>query len=247
MSHTMRELVSMPMNTVPHPAKFSAEILNVIADGLMDWGLAPGSQILDPFGGVGYIHELRHPNRGKLSYDTHAIELELEWAIQSSRRGPTWCGDFFEFADTRLLKRLWWPVKFDAVITSPTYGNRMADNHNAKDKSKRITYKHKLGRDLTEGNSGQMQWGRQYKSFHRRAWSRLPKLLVPDCLVVLNVKNHVRLFEEVDVVGWHQETMEENGFEMVHDIEVEVRGMGFGQNRNARAECEHVMVFRRAA
>lgn len=31
---------------------------------------------------------------------------------------------------------------FDAVITSPTYGNRMADHHDAQDGSKRITYRH---------------------------------------------------------------------------------------------------------
>ena len=31
---------------------------------------------------------------------------------------------------------------FDAVITSPTYGNRMADHHNAQDGSRRVSYRH---------------------------------------------------------------------------------------------------------
>ena len=48
---------------------------------------------------------------------------------------------------------------FDMVVTSPTYGNRMADHHNAKDGRRRITYTHNLGRTLTPGNSGAMQWG----------------------------------------------------------------------------------------
>lgn len=31
---------------------------------------------------------------------------------------------------------------FDAIITSPTYGNRMADHHDARDNSRRLTYRH---------------------------------------------------------------------------------------------------------
>ena len=37
----------------------------------------------------------------------------------------------------------------DCIVTSPCYGNRMADHHDAKDSSRRITYKHKLGRDMS--------------------------------------------------------------------------------------------------
>ena len=50
-------------------------------------------------------------------------------------------------------------VTFDAICTSPTYGNRMADHHEARDGSPRDTYRHVLGRPLTPGNSGALHWG----------------------------------------------------------------------------------------
>jgi hypothetical protein len=87
---------------------------------------------------------------------TVEVELEPEWASQHPR---TMVGD---------ARALPLPdATFDMVVTSPTYGNRMTDHHNAKDGSRRITYTHNLGRTLTPGNSGAMQWGEDYRQLHR--------------------------------------------------------------------------------
>ena len=52
---------------------------------------------------------------------------------------------------------------FEAICTSPTYGNRMADHFEAKDGSKRNTYRYAIGRALDEENTGKMQWGKKYR------------------------------------------------------------------------------------
>jgi hypothetical protein len=42
----------------------------------------------------------------------------------------------------------------------------MADHFTAKDNSKRITYRHYLGRPLNKENTWMMQWGNAYKDKH---------------------------------------------------------------------------------
>lgn len=273
-----------------HPAKYSPEIMDVIAKWCYR-NLPERSSVLDPFAGVGRIHQLSGEDALAAPQETYAIELEPEWAIQSAVEGDTWCGDMFDFASRDIDDRPW-RFLFDAIITSPTYGNRMADNHNAMERCKactgsghvtpkraveidqewneddehapdfntcvkcegrgrrnyeRMTYTHKLGRKLTSGNSGQMRWGMEYKSFHRRAWRACTRLLEPRGWLIINVKNHVRLHEEVDVVAWHRDFLMQSGFELYEDIEVQVHNYGNGQNAKSRAECEHVLVFRRKA
>ncbi len=130
-----------------HPAKFSPEILAIIDECLED-----AKTVLDPFAGIGRIHDLK--NR-----QTTGVEIEAEWANQHP--------------DTLVANALDLPFPdqhFDAIATSPTYGNRMADHHNAKDGSRRTTYRHLLGHELHEDNSGRMQWGEQYRVFHAAAW-----------------------------------------------------------------------------
>lgn len=236
----------------PHPAKFSAGVIDTIGDVLRDHLPSAGGPaapaILDPFAGVGGIHEFSIQSTG--AYHTYAVEIEPEWAEQSALIGPTWCGDFFEFDPVQVSMAGWysqsyhqWPTQFDAIVTSPTYGNRMADRHNARDDSSRITYKHKLNRDLTPNNSGGMQWGNEYKLFHRKAWTRCRDLLAPDGYMIVNVSDHVRRGEIMPVVQWHRDRLEALGFVKVDDIKVRTRRMRFGQNHAARVSYEHVLVY----
>ena len=89
-------------------------------------------------------------------------------------------------------------VFFDGICTSPTYGNRMADSHDAKDGSSRNTYTHKLGRKLDVNNSGKMQWGNEYKKLHTKAWNECFRVLKNDGVFILNFKNHIKKGKEVD-------------------------------------------------
>ena len=219
---------------VSHPAKFSVPILREIADVL---GAEPRPTdqplcILDPFCGVGGVHILREwlPE----IVETFGFELEPEWATQSP-----W---------TAIGNALDLPCKskmFDVVVTSPTFGNRMADHFKATDDSKRITYTHQIGRQLTEGNSGAMQWGDDYRVFHVQAWLEARRVLKPGGLLVIDIKNHIRGGEIQKVAEWHLTTLFNMGFLLQEVRKVRCPGMGFGQNREARVEFEHLLILRK--
>jgi tRNA G10 N-methylase Trm11 len=200
-------------------------------------------RLLDPFAGVGGVHTLSSESalgQGDLwetmtsRIATVGIELEPEWACHHAR---TMVGDAraLPFSD----------ATFDIVVTSPTYGNRMADHHNAKDGSRRITYTHNLGRTLTPGNSGAMQWGEDYRQFHRLSLGEVERVLPIGRLFVLNVSNHIRMGKEVPVVQWHRDTLLAMGFTMERDIEVPTARLRYGANHASRVAWEHVMCLRR--
>ena len=206
---------------IKHPAKYTEVLLPVFEKILRKYEC---EEVLDCFAGTGKIH--------KLPFTTTGLEIEGEWAIQSEN---TIIGDATQmpFPDNY----------FCAVCTSPTYGNRMADCHNAKDGSSRNTYTHKLGRQLSDTNTGKMQWGNSYRDIHEKAWSECYRVLKVGGILILNFKNHIRKGVEVDVFGWHVNTLLDKGFVLRTVEQVEVNGNGFGQNGNARVPFEYVATF----
>lgn len=116
----------------PHPAKFSRKILDAIEEIVArEWEHLGGEhaphpvKIIDPFAGVGLVHRLAdHPVMGH-RYETVGIELEPEWAAADPR---TLVGD--------ALSLPFETGSFHAGVTSPCYGNRMADHHEARDPCK---------------------------------------------------------------------------------------------------------------
>lgn len=106
----------------PHPAPFPRYVLERLALILRAehrrLQLGGPLKVLDPFAGIGRIHDLPSDIA-----DTVGVELEPEWANQRER---TIVGDATALPAT-------WTRRFDAVVTSPTFGNRLADHHEAKD------------------------------------------------------------------------------------------------------------------
>lgn len=215
-----------------HPATFSDAILAAIARHLVAVGTP--AVVVDPFAGTGRVHELR-ALAGVES--TVGVELEPEWA---SLHHGTIVGDALrltEYVGTGTV---------DAIVTSPTYGNRMADHHNATDDSVRLTYRHTLGRELTNGNSGAMQWGEAYRAFHRAAWREVVAALRPGGTFTLNCKNHVRRGVEQLVTEWHLDFLEQHcGLVPVVVDRVPTRGVMAGANADKRAPFETVATFRK--
>jgi ubiquinone/menaquinone biosynthesis C-methylase UbiE len=128
---------------------------------------------------------------------------------------------------------------FDAIVTSPTYGNRLADHHDARDGSYRRSYRHCLGRPLHEGNAGAFQWGSAYREFHERAWTEALRVLRPEGTFVLNVSNHIRKGVERLVSEWHLTTLLNRGLRFVASEQIATPRYRYGSNRQ-RVQCEHV-------
>lgn len=209
---------------VSHPARYTAALVPVFADILDGY-----DRVLDPFAGTG--------QRLAALAETHelvGIELEPEWANVS------------EWVQQGNALDLPFPDdSFDAICTSPTYGNRLADHHNASDPESRRSYTHDLGRQLHADNSGAMQWGDEYRSFHDAAWCEAVRVLGPGGLFVLNIKDHIRNGKRQYVSGWHVTTLIRLGLEYLYEVPVDAPSMRAGANSEARIGSEMVYVLRK--
>lgn len=211
---------------VAHPAVFSDKILPVLASLLTP----EHRTILDPFAGVGRVHELRGLVNWEVS--TVGIELESEWA---DLHPDTHVGNALslKFGDG----------SFDAVVTSPTYGNRLADHHNARDGSIRRSYTHDLGRALHDDNSGDLHWGEEYRDFHVKAWVEAKRVLRIGGRIVLNISDHIRQRQRQYVSSWHTQTLLQLGFVLVDAARVVTPRLRQGANAQARVSSELVLAF----
>lgn len=213
-------------DATPHPAKFSGVLLPVIAGHLVGY-----HQVLDPMAGVGTLARHLQP----LGHWVWSNELEPEWEEQCPR--PRSC------YDARHLTDIFFANRFDAIATSPTYGNRMADHHEARDTSRRNTYTHTLGRKLTPGNTGAMQWGDKYRRTHEQVIAECVRVLRPGGRVVWNVKDHIRGGRQVHVAAWHCIAWKRAGFTLAAEVPVPCPGNRHGQNGQLRVDHEWVLVF----
>jgi tRNA G10 N-methylase Trm11 len=218
--------------TVMHPAPFSFGIIDLIRYK----GLLPAKGIvLDPFAGIGGVHALATD-----TLKTVGIEIEPEWA---AAHRDTLVGDATSLP--------FGPRSFDAVVTSPTYGNRYADHHEARDGSWRRGYTHDLqkttgdhDRKLAERNTGRWYaWQPAYATLHRRAWAEVRRVLCDGGPFILNVSNFIRDGEIFDVTGMHIEICYDLGFRLEQRFNVRTQRMRYGANNRLRASTEAVLLF----
>ena len=209
-----------------HPARYTDALLPIFAQIIPTY-----SRGLDPFGGTGKIFEIERYVEG---VEIECVEIEPEWAAYDNR---------ITVGDALALP--WGDGYFDWICTSPTYGNRMADHHEARDCSKRNTYRHALNRPLHPANAGQLQYGAEYQKLHRSAWAEAWRVLRPGGLFILNIKDHIRRGERVNVTQFHEEALRSVGFTWLGSEQVKCPGNRFGQNGGARIEYETVAWFQK--
>ena len=213
-----------------HPAPYTDALLPIMA-GLLPKGPA---LILDPFCGTGKVARLQSWLPNAIFY---GYEIEPEWAEQARAAG---C-----IVTTGDCRQMHYPNNYiTAICTSPTYANRLADHHAARDNSPRHTYRHTLGRPLSPGNSGQLQWGDAYRAFHLEAWTECRRVLQPGGFLVLNVKDHIRKGELQPVTNWHAVTLLMLGFTCTARVHVPCPGQRHGANGHLRVNYESVLLFR---
>jgi DNA modification methylase len=205
-----------------HPAKYTDCLLPIFSEYLKDAVL-----VLDPFAGTGKLKEIV-PN-------AILLEIEPEWASMSGAI----------VSDSQYM-----PLRdnvFDAVCTSPTYGNRMADHfvdHQPHKNYVRNTYRHCLGRSLNSNNSGRMQWGNKYKKLHIAVWKECKRVLKKDGLFILNISDHIRAGKRIYVSDWHVDVLKGIGFKLLKSIEVKTPRQKMGKNSELRVGCEYVLIFK---
>ncbi len=217
-------LFDLPTAKPAHPAKYTDALFVTMAHMLKG-----SKRILDPFGGTGKVFLL---NQWLPDAQIDTVEIEAHVAAIDPR---------ITHGDALYLP--WTDGTFDAVCTSPTYGNRMADHHNAKDGSKRRTYRHTFGRELHPNNSGALPWGDKYRTFHVAAWTEARRVLQLGGVFVLNIKDHIRGGVVQPVTEWHIGTLQALGFVMVQHEHVSTPSMRYGKNSELRVEYESVIKF----
>lgn len=201
-----------------HPAKYSDVLLPIFEKELTGY-----AKVLDPFAGTGKLRLIRP--------DAYLLEIEPEWAeIRGAAVGNA-------------LHLPWPDDTFDAVCTSPCYGNRMADHHNAQDSSRRNTYRHLLERELHPANAGQLQWGHDYCHFHWQAWLEARRVLRAGGKFVLNISDHIRKGRTMPVTRFHKLMLLLLGFEFICDYKQATPRNRQGENGALRVGYESVLVF----
>ncbi len=202
-----------------HPAKYSKALVPT----MLEW-LDGFSPVVDPCAGIASVDI-----PGLIGH-----EIEEKWALQG--RCPMVVGDARQLPfRTNSLP---------AVVCSPTYGNRMADSHNARDSSKRNTYRHVLGSPLHPGNTGQIQWGQRYRIMHIKIWQEVNRILIVGGRFVLNCKNHIRKGVEIPVSEWHARILKNVlNFRLLQTKKIEVVGQRQGANGSLRVPYESLMLF----
>ena len=222
---TTATLFDVPAAHPAHPARYTDALLLTMAQMLTG-----ATRILDPFGGTGKVFLL---NSWLPAAQIEAVEIEPEWAARHPR---TTLGN--------ALALPWSDGYFDAVCTSPTYGNRMADTTFSSSKGNTWqTYTCKIGRRLHPDNSGAMDWGDAYRLFHVAAWTEARRVLSVGGRFVLNIKDHIRAGERQPVTAWHVDTLTALGFAEVEHRRINTPSMRYGANGNVRVEYESVILF----
>lgn len=219
-----------------HPAPYSGTVLAALRRAITVEQKRLGRPVLllDPFAGVGRIHQLSQSGKVR----TVGVEIEPEWAACHQ---DTIVGDALHLPTN-------WRNRFDLVVTSPVYGNRMSDYHQpaASDTSTRRGYGYDLGRRPSVGSSATLKWGPAYWAFHVAAYREMFRVLAPGGMLLLNVSNFIQRGAEVHAVDWHLGATCGVGFDYGPPaITVKTPRMRKGRNHEARVEGEAILRMRK--
>jgi len=215
----------------PHHSRFNPGIIESIEARIGD-----SKMILDPMAGtMERLRVLEDRDRGW--HQVWGIEYEQEWVDG--------------YPHTRLqqgdARKLPFPSEhFDAIVVSPSYGNRDSDRTGDWwDNADRKTYAAALGRNVSEGSLCVPFEDERYKTGHTLAWAESVRVLKTGGLFVINLKNHIKKGQIIRVSQWHRNVLRDVlGMEEIDDTSIATKGRLSGENYDVRAELvEKIYVY----
>lgn len=112
--------------------------------------------------------------------------------------------------------------------------------------SRRYTYRHALGRPVSENSAGKLQWPtKEYRELHEKAWAEAFRVTSPGGLILVNVKDHVRGGVVQKVADWHKAALRSVGYRITGAHQVESSGLRHGENASKRVRHEQIIVARK--
>lgn len=239
--------------TVHHPARYSPEVTT-----LFRFLVGANARVHDPFAGTG---EKLLETALTRSWHLTGTEIEPEfivepWVVQGDATDPATyprrieCGEC-GYIDERFMGCTNHHPRGYVIMTSPVYPNGMADSWNAKDASKRRTYRTGLAqttgvdRQLHENNMG--RWGYRHGVFsteRRVYWSIAERAAA--CwndaeAVLLNVSDFMAGERRIPIVHPWRELLHRNGWQTIDVHRVPTKRYGMGANRDVRVDTEIVL------
>lgn len=214
-----------------HPAQFSDQLLDPLSKAIRRFEVDGHVDVVDPFCGPGVkLYDLCQLQ----SWTLHGMDIEA-W---DDRADGVSVGDATnEECWIELTEGLENPV----MVTSPTYGNGLNDSHDAKDDSKRFTYRNALGRQLNPMNSGRygIRQGRKawrtYWRIHSLAMDYPARMGIP---AIINVKAFIHAGEVIDLPSMWEVLLVAKGYYIERVEKVETPGIRYGQNADQRVDYE---------
>jgi hypothetical protein len=209
--------------TAPHPCPYTDEILAAIAPILRAWRLP----VHDPFAGEG--RRLGHLCDW-FGLDFTGTELEPEFIVDRRVR----VGDSTR-ADT-------YPAGDYCITTSPGYPNGMADHFNARDGSRRHTYRQALGHPLHENNMGRytVRRGRRAEANYWRIADQSVDHWPARAIV--NVSDFLSSGNVYPLVDRWVALLASHGYRVIDMVQVATPRQRDGANGQLRVDAEAVIV-----
>jgi tRNA G10 N-methylase Trm11 len=219
---------------IKHPARYTEDFIPVFARMIGN-----RKTVYDPMAGTGErLLQLKEQYLPSCKFI--GTEIEPEWAKVTP--SIVVCQNSFDFL------RYQEDCSWDTILVSPPYGNRMADKlGKGKWAETRNSYAVYLGRELSIGNSGSLQWGEKYKSFHSSLWKECVRVLKINGVFILNIKDHIRKMERQYVTDWHIETLSKLGLKLLEHVKIDTPSLKNGQNAEARIPYESIVSFEKCA
>lgn len=231
----------MEVTQVRHPAPFSDALLEPMIQMLKSWRRLGHDPIYDPMAGSGE----------RLGFIATAL-------------GVGFCGceiepEFIARPEISAQDCTLYEGRHRIILTSPAYGNRMADQYLGTPAEKatraatgkrprRRGYAVSLGRKVSAGSGAGLRWGDGYRSLHGRimqwvVWTNLDD----GGVFLLNVGSHYRGRLYQPVGEWYLELMLGLSLHLVDYRFVETPGFRDGDNRELRVGGEHLYLFQKVA